>query len=185
MAASKKVVDVFVDCDWGKKNVELSNRYGVKGYPTVIVTDSYGKLLATLEGRDPHAVIKLIEDNGKKGGSAPLPSWEKASAAAKKAKLPVLFLFTTTDKSSEELEDALFDPLLYATLEGVVVARASAKESADAKRFGVAAGDPPTILVLDPKAEKPEAAPLKKITGKKTAEELAKELEGISKPGAK
>lgn len=98
--------------------------------------------------------------------------------------MPVLFLFTTTDKESEDLEDALFDPVLYTTLDRVVVARASAKESADAKRFGVAAGDPPTILVLDPKADKPEAAPLKKITGKKTPAELAKELESLPKQGA-
>jgi len=185
VAASKQVVDVFVDCDWGKKNVELAGRFKVNGYPTVLMTDSYGRLIATLQGRDAHSVIKLIEDNAKKGGGAPLASWEKASAAAKKAKLPVLYLFTTTDKDSEELEEALFDPALYAALDGFVVARASAKESADAKRFGVAAGDPPAILVLDPKSDKPEAAPLKKITGKKTAAELAKELESVAKPGAK
>jgi hypothetical protein len=39
--------------------------------------------------------------------------------------------------------------------------------------------------VLDPKSDKPEATPLKKITGKKTAAELVKELEGVAKPGGK
>lgn len=56
------------------------------------------------------------------------------------------------------------------------------KDNADAKRFNVSATDPPILLVLDAGAEKPEAAPLKKITGKKSAKDLLKELTSIPKP---
>jgi thioredoxin-related protein len=51
-----------VDCDWGKKNNDLSTKYGVRGYPTVIFTDPEGKEIAKLGKRDPASVLAMIED---------------------------------------------------------------------------------------------------------------------------
>lgn len=57
---------IFVDCDWGKKNNDISSKYGVRGYPTVIFTDPDGKETAKLGQRDPASVLAQIEEAAKK-----------------------------------------------------------------------------------------------------------------------
>jgi hypothetical protein len=176
-------VNVFVDCDWGKKNTDLSTKYGVRVYPTVIFTDPTGKVIEPLGDLSTEGVLKQISAIAKKGGGGPADSWEKASAAAKKADKPVLFLFTTSGKDSTALEEALFDDSLEQARAAFVIAVAPAKRAnADAVRFAIVSLGQPVILVLDPNAEKPEAAPLKKIVGKRTAKELLKELQTIKRP---
>jgi len=39
MEASKKILCVFVDCDWGRKNNDLSTKFNVRGFPTVVFLD--------------------------------------------------------------------------------------------------------------------------------------------------
>lgn len=181
--ASKSIVNVFVDCDWGKKNTDLSTKYAVRGYPTVIFTDPAGKVIEPLGDRSPEGVLKQISAIAKKGGGGPADSWEKAAAAAQKAEKPVLFFFKTGGNDSTALEEALFDDSLEQARAAFVIAIAPAKRAnADAVRFGVVSLEKPVILVLDPNAEKPEAAPLKKIIGKRTAKELLKELQSIKRP---
>jgi hypothetical protein len=176
-------VNVFVDCDWGKKNTDLSSKYEVRGYPTVIFTDPSGKVLAPLGDRSPEGALKQINDVAKKGGGGAHDSWEKAAAAAKKADKPVLFLFTTSGRDSTALEEALYDDALEKAREAFVIAKVAVKrDNPDVKRFGVASLEQPVILVLDPASETPEKAPLKKIVGKRSAKELLKELESIKKP---
>jgi thioredoxin-related protein len=51
---------IFVDCDWGKKNKETSDKYAVRGYPTVIFTDPDGKELEKLGRRDADSVLAQI-----------------------------------------------------------------------------------------------------------------------------
>ncbi|MBM4014865.1 MAG: hypothetical protein FJ293_07865 [Planctomycetes bacterium] len=181
--ASKQLVNVFVDCNWGKKNTDLSGKYGVRGYPTVIFTDSKGDEIEKLGSRDPAAVKTQIEAIAKKyGKSFPATFDEVKDAAVKEQKL-VLFVFATKGKDSAALEEALFDDALAEAMGKFVVARTVIKrDSPEAKRFGVASYEQPVLLVLDPNAEKPEAAPLKKIVGKKTAKELLKEFQSIKKP---
>jgi hypothetical protein len=181
--ASKNLVNVFVDCDWGKKNTDLSTKYGVNGYPTVIFTDSKGKVLEPLNDRSPEGVLAQINKYAKAAPVAAPDSWDKAVDSAKKANKPVLYLFVGTNKESAAMEEALFDESLDKAREGFVIVKSKiTRENADAKRFSVSATEPPILLVLDPNAEKPEAAPLKRIVGKKSAKELLKELTSIPKP---
>ena len=183
--ASKGLVNVLVDCDWGKKNTDLSSKYGVRGYPTVIFVDSKGNVIEPLADRSPEGVLKQIGTIAKKAGGGAFESWDKAVEAANKSGKPVLYLFTANGKDSAAMEDALYDDTLEKAREGFVIVKSKIKrDSPDAKRFGVASYEQPVLLVLDPKAEKPEAAPLKKIVGKKSAKELLKELESLKKPKA-
>jgi thioredoxin-related protein len=52
---------IFVDCDWGKKNNDISDKYKVRGYPTVVFTDPEGKELERLTKRDPESVLAQIQ----------------------------------------------------------------------------------------------------------------------------
>jgi hypothetical protein len=50
-----------VDCDWGRKNTDVSDRYGIRGYPTVLFTDPDGKVLESLGSRNAPSVLAQIE----------------------------------------------------------------------------------------------------------------------------
>ncbi len=50
-----------MDCDWGKKNGELSSRYGIRGYPSVVFVDPDGNELERLKSRSPGALASQIE----------------------------------------------------------------------------------------------------------------------------
>jgi thioredoxin-related protein len=50
-----------VDCDWGRKNRDVSDKYGVRGYPTVLFTDPEGKVVERLGSRDASSVLAQIE----------------------------------------------------------------------------------------------------------------------------
>jgi hypothetical protein len=52
---------IFVDCDWGKKNKDLSTKYKIRGYPTVIFTDPDGNEIERLGKRDAGSVASQIE----------------------------------------------------------------------------------------------------------------------------
>lgn len=183
VAASKNLVNVFVDCDWGNKNQDLSGKYGVRGYPTVIFTDSKGEVIAPLQDRSPEGVLKQIEQVAKSAGAGMIESWEEAAKVAKAQEKPVLYFFAGKGKDTEALEEALLDDSLGKAREAFVLAKSKiSRDNADAKRFGVVSYSQPVILVLDPNAEAPEKAPLKKIVGRKTPKELLKELQSIPKP---
>jgi len=181
--ASKGLVNVFVDCNWGKKNTDLSTKYAVRGYPTVIFTDSKGELIEPLADRSPEGVKKQIETIAKKYSKAFPATFAEAAEAAKKEDKLVLFVFATKGKDSAALEEALADATLEEAMGKFVVARVVIKrDDPEAKRFGVGSSEVPVLLVLDPASEKPEAAPLKKITGRKSPKELLKEFQSIKKP---
>ncbi len=180
--ASKSIVNVFVDCDWGKKNSDLSKKYGVRGYPTVIFTDSKGEVIEPLGGRDSASVKAQIEKIAKANTKSFHATFEAAAAEAKKDDKLVLFLFATKGKDSAALEEALFDETLSPAMARFVVARVViSRDNEEAKRFAVGSMEQPVLFVLDPNAEKPEAKPLKKIVGKKTAKELLKEFQSLKK----
>src|ERR1041385_5174616 len=92
MEASKKLVCVFVDCDWGKKNNDLSDKFKVEGYPTVVFCDPDGKQVAELNSRDPKGVASQISDVAKKYGKPGFESFDKAVEAAKEEKKPILYV---------------------------------------------------------------------------------------------
>ena len=57
---------IFVDCDWGKKNNDVSDKYKIRGYPTVIFADPDGNEIERLGKRDPASVLAQIEGVTKK-----------------------------------------------------------------------------------------------------------------------
>jgi hypothetical protein len=180
--ASKKLLPIFVDCDWGKKNKDVSTKYGVRGYPTVIFTDSEGNEVAKLGGRDAASVAGQIEEIAKKYGRTFIETFEKAVEVAKEGSKPVLMFFATPKGDSIALEQALCDASLKELLEKFAVAKVDIKkDNADCKKFGTGSYTQPAIFVVDPAAEKPEAKPLKKLTGKRGPKELKKELEDALK----
>jgi len=155
----------------------------VKGYPTVIFTDSKGKVIEPLGDRNADGVLAQIQKFAKAALLSAFDSFDKVVESVKKVNKPILYLFVGANKDSAAMEEALFDESLDKARDGFVFVKSTiTKENADAKRFSVAATEPPILLVLDVNAEKPEAAPLKRIVGKKSAKDLLKELTSIPKP---
>jgi hypothetical protein len=175
--ASKKIMCVFVDCDWGKKNNDLSDKFKVEGYPTVVFCDPEGKEVAQLERRDPAGVAGQITEISKKYGRAGFASFEKAAPVAKDEKKPVLYLFLKPGVASS-IGAALADASMKELVEKFVQAQSEiTKENADAKALSIT---DTTLLVLDPGAEL-KAKPLLKLTGKRDAKEVRKQLEAALK----
>ena len=183
--ASKALVTVMVDCTGGRF-AELQTRYSIKGYPTVLFTDAKGGVIEELGDRSPAGVKTQIEAIAKKHAKSFPATFDAVKDAAVKDGKLVLFIFATKGKDSAALEATLFVEAMAEAMGKFVVARTVIKrDDAEAKRFGVTSYEQPVLLVLDPTAEKPEAAPLKKIVGKKTAKELLKEFQSIKKPTQK
>lgn len=80
-----------------------------------------------------------------------------------------------TEAYAKALDDKVLDELFGKM---VFVRLDSKKDAADAKRFGTSA---PVLYVVDAAAEKPEAKPWAKISGKKSAADLRKDLEAALK----
>ncbi len=167
MKAAGKIVCVFVDCDWGQANKDLTDKYGIRGYPTVVFADPDGKEVGRLEDRSAASLIRQINDLAAKHtrAAAYAESWEKALAQAKAESKPVVYVFL-----NEEDARALDDPSLRDFRSNFVFVKGDFRGEA-AKRFGVAESG---IVVFDPFSRKPEV--LRKITGKKTSTELRREL---------
>lgn len=66
-AASKGVVSILVDCDWGRKNRKVSEAYGVRGYPTILFVDSDGNGLEK-GSRDPKKLAAQFEKHAAAAG---------------------------------------------------------------------------------------------------------------------
>lgn len=177
--AAEKIIPVFVDCDWGKKNQDLSGKYGVRGYPTVIFTDPKGEEIDKLGGRDAKSVLDKINAVAEKfGGIAALDSWDKGAEAAKDSGKPVLYFFATQKADSVALEQALMDESLKELLEKFVLVKSEIKrDSEDAKKFKVTSSTSPVLLILTPAEGDGDPKVVKKLTGKKSAKDLKKEFE--------
>jgi len=182
--ASRNVACIFVDCDWGNKNKDLSAKYGVKYYPTVLMCDPTGKVIGELKHRDADKVanaLKLLSENV--GAKAPVPAeiivgndYEKARVDARKKNRPLLVFFGDTSPASLTTGDSLVDPSLNDLHPRFSTAKIDfVKGSADCVKFGVTRS--PTILILDCSLPRPEEKPLGRIEGSKTPRELRRELE--------
>ena len=176
MEASKKIVCVFVDCDWGKKNNDLSTKFGVRGYPTVVFLDPEGNEVAKLASRTPSAVAAQIEEIAKKYGKARFDSFEKGAEYAKEQKKPVLYLFTKPGVNSS-LAAAVEDASMKELVEKFVLCQSDlVKGNADAKTAGVS---DPALLILAPDGDLKK--PLLKLTGRKELKEVRKQVEATLK----
>jgi len=170
--ASKKIVCVFVDCDWGNKHKDLSDK--VKGYPTITFCDPEGNEVAKLNSHDPAGVSAQIEEVAKKYGRVTFNTFDKAVVKAKEDKKLVLYLFSKPNVPNSlgtAIEDASFKELL----EKFILAKSDlAKNNADAKALSITEA---TLLVIDPYSEIAKAKILLKLAGKKDAKEVRKQLE--------
>jgi hypothetical protein len=187
--ASDGIACIFIECNWGKANTDLSGRYGIGGYPTVLFCDSEGKPIGALDSRDPVEVARQIRDAvqkaGGKGGAAPAPvaektvrglSIDKAPAEARRLGRLILLVFYDDSPASTSVHSALSDDYLKDTLGRFVVALSEyRKGSDDARRFDVSRA--PTIFVLNPDLAKLEEKPLAKIEGSRSARELKRDLD--------
>ncbi len=173
MEASRRLVCVFVECGWGLKNKDLSGKFQIRGYPTVIFCDPDGNEVARLGDREPSSVAAMIEEVVKKYDRSRFDRFDAAAEKGREAGKPVLYLFTKRGAPGP-LAAALDDSSLKDLLEKFVVAVGEAsKENPDAKALSLTDS---AILVLDPGAEL-KARPVLKLTGKKDAKEVRKQLE--------
>ena len=187
--ASKRIMPILVDCDWGKKNNDISSRYEVRGYPTVVFTDPRGKELSRLRARSPEAVVKEISSlasafRGRSAGPEPetklvwAASYDKAFASAKKDSKLLLVLFTDGSKNSNFTEASLAAKSLTQTLGQFVIVRAKVDcKSEVCKKHRVTSGS--ALHVIDPSEPDPYKKPLLRLTGKRTAQSLGRSFESV------
>jgi hypothetical protein len=189
--AAESISCIFVECNWGKANTDLSERYGIGGYPTVLFCDSEGKPIGQLDSANPVDVARQIRDavaraGGKAGPAAAAPapphktvvglSIEKAAAEGRKTGKPVLLVFYDDSPAAISVAVALNDDYLKDTLARYVLSVTPYRKGADdALRFDVSRA--PTILVLNPALPKMESAPLARIEGSRSARELKRDLD--------
>jgi len=190
MKAAESLSCIFIECNWGRANTDLSERYGIGGYPTVLFCDPDGKPIGGLTSREPADVARQIRDavqrvNGKDvPAAAPAVAQknvygltiDKAAGEARKAGKPILLVFYDDSPASTSVHAALTDDCLKDTLGKFVLSLASYRKGADdALRFDVSRA--PTLLVLNPQLEKMEQKPLAKIEGSRSARELKRDLD--------
>ena len=129
----------------------------------------------TIGGHEADVITKKLVDVAAKH-SRPA-RWQTSVAAAleaaRAASKPLAVFVSDGKPASAALAQALDDKTLDDLYDKVVFVQIDPKKDAeDAKRFGVTTA--PAIAIVDGTAEKPEATPLGKITGKKSAADLRK-----------
>lgn len=191
MKAATKITPILVDCDWGKKNTDVSGKYGVRGYPTVIFTDPKGEVVARMSDRSAGSITKLIDDLAKRYKKKDakeeeelepvelpfLTSLEKGLAQGKKEGKLVLAVFG--DVSEEAIETArsiLHKDNAKLIAQFVGVQHAIAEDCELCAKYKARRGS--LVLVLDPADP---ANPLSFIQGKRSAKSLARSLEKVLK----
>ena len=176
-----------MDCDWGKKNADVSGKYGVRGYPTVLFTDPRGEVVSKLAARDASSVAKQIYELAKKyrgtaggGATAELPwakSYDAGMTEAVKSGKHMLVLFTDGKATAQATEAALAQKELLQHLSKYVLVRQQiSRDDAVCKEHRVTTGV--QIRVLDPKAP---TKPLLRLTGKKTTKSIESSLSRLAK----
>ena len=184
--ASQRIACIFVDCAWGKKNEDLSQRFNVRGYPTVVFCDPDGKSVGELGDREPAAVAKQIlgladKYSSKPGAEAPASkltgsSFAAALKEARRTSKLIAYYFYDDSPPSLAVTRALSDDLLKSAQGKFILVLALYRKGSDeCVKFDVTRS--PTILILEASREKPEEKLLARITGSRTARELARDLE--------
>ncbi len=181
LEAAKGLVPILVDCSQ-KGPPELMQKYGVKGYPTVVFTDHTGKEVEKLRGRDPASVKSQIEDVVKKYAVQVFldGSIDDAKAAAKEQGKLLGVVFMDDDPKSEKKNAYVKAVLLHDELEALrkqfvwvkrPIEGPDGKTSDEAK--GYRATKTGTVVLIDPAAEDGDGV-IDKITNPK---KLKKDLE--------
>ena len=92
VTASQRLIPVYIDCTKKGDNTELTARYKVQGFPTILYVDPEGNVLREMESRDATALVKDIDVVVAKVAPRTTmwqPSVAPAKEAAKKAKKPL------------------------------------------------------------------------------------------------
>jgi thiol-disulfide isomerase/thioredoxin len=92
VAATQRLIPVYLDCTKKGDNTELMTRYKVQGFPTILYVDADGGVLREMESRDASAIVKDIDAVIAKVAPRTTlwqPSIALAKEAAKKAKKAV------------------------------------------------------------------------------------------------
>lgn len=186
--ASQDLVPILVDCSKGGPP-DLTQKYGVKGYPTVVFADYQGKVIEPLRSRDAASVKAQMEKIAKEHTVQVLLecSLDEAKAKAKEQGKLLAAVFMDETKKNEGKNALLKAVLLHADLEQVreqlvwvkrPIEGEDGKDTAEARSYK--ANKTATVVVIDPEAEGDGA--LDRITDPK---KLKKELEKLLAKRAK
>lgn len=171
---------IHIDID---KDPTTSGRFKVTGIPDVRFLDSDGKEIKEYNGdRTADSFVKEIEEIASKHTKG-LPfqsSLDDAIKLGKDEKKPVVLFFGDGKDNSRAMEKTLLDAVNKDIIPKFVWVRVEYKKNSDdVKKYKIS--KVPTLVVIDPNAEKPEEAPLGKLEGKKMPKETRKALEKILK----
>ena len=183
--ASQQISCIWVECQGGKKNVEMAKAFDVTSYPTLVFCDPEGKSFGTIRDPRPKSLEKLIKALADKfppiTAENPVPTlkglvYSDARLAARRTGKPIAAFFYDDSPPSKSVSTALTDEAVKKLLEKFVFALIEFhRNSEEAAKFDVDRA--PTILILDASLEKPEAKPLARIGGSRSSRELVRDLE--------
>lgn len=134
----------------------LMNKFGIKGFPTVVFTQSNGTETERLVSRDADAVAEQFAKHAEKHTrvTAWLESIDKALAAGKEAKKPVLILAVDDrNPASKMLETFFSHNASYKTVSKFAISKvAFSKKDETLKAMKIRKGA--TIYYVDPMDDK-------------------------------
>jgi hypothetical protein len=156
VAASLRIVPIYVDCTKKGDNADLLAKYNVRGYPTVIYTDADGAQLREMQNRDAPGIVKDIETVA--GKVAPRPTiWQPSIAFAreigKKGKKPIAVYFVDPKADLAKVHLKLMKDLGDRKTKFLWVLESGQEQSLKKHQLESA----PAVIVLDPKADEPLA----------------------------
>lgn len=163
--SAKDVVLVLVDCSSGSAHANLKSKYKVRGFPSLIFTDSTGKEVGKLSDRSAEGVIKEFTDLAEKHTLR--PTWQgevpKALEKAKKSKKPLLVFVADEKKTNSKLLECFYiNELVRPLLGNFVISRLEYEKGSElCDKMKLKSGA--VTYVLDPTAENPYAKPIEKI----------------------
>lgn len=185
VAASQQIACLFIECQGGKKNLEMIKAYDVTSYPTLVFCDPDGKSFGAVKDARPKGLDKLLKTMADKfppmTADNPVSmlkgmKYAEARVAGRKIGKPIAAYFYDDSPPSRSVTTALADESVRKVLSKFVFAMVEYhRNSEEAAKFDVDRA--PTILILDGALEKPETKPLARIGGSRSSRELVRDLE--------
>lgn len=179
VAACRKITCIWVECGAnGRGNGSIRSALGVKGVPTMLLSDPEGRILGQLSQWDGPGMAVWLKALTNVNEDLPAFS-EDVNGAYNNAKArgrALLIYFYDDSPPSLAVNRSLNDKELVPLHSAFTVCRTPMqRDSAICKQFDVDRA--PTILILDPRSAKPLEKPLARITSSRSARELRRDLE--------
>jgi thiol-disulfide isomerase/thioredoxin len=152
VAATQRLIPVYVDCTKKGEQTELLARYKVQGFPTILYVDPDGNLLREMETRDASAIVKDIDVVvAKVSPRATIwqPSVALAKDSGKKSKKPLALYLIDPKADVLRLNVKLTKDLGDRKAKFVWVLESG--QAAMLKKYEVEA--PSTVVVVDPRTD--------------------------------